>query len=61
MSTNDYIEHVKNEFAIGKRFIELPCANPFTFRKRLYKASRRRGILWMFATSDKSVFVIATL
>lgn len=57
MSTNDYIEQVKNEFAAGKRFVEIFSENPFLLRKRLYAAVRRRGLLWLFSICDKSLFI----
>lgn len=61
MTVSDYIEIIKTEFSHGKRYIELPSSDPHNFRKRIYEASRRRGLLWMFATCEKSIFVIATV
>jgi len=58
MSMSDYIEYIKSEFASGKTYVELQSDKPFYFRELLRKAVRRRGLLWEFATTDKSVFVI---
>ena len=61
MSVGEYISIIEKEFNDGKRFIELSSSDPMKLRKRIYEACRRRGLLWTFATSDKSIFVIATL
>jgi hypothetical protein len=58
MKISNYIEQIKTEFASGKTFVELQSDNPISFRFYLYKAARRRGLLWSFAVSEKSVFVI---
>jgi len=56
-----WIEQIKIEFSSGKTFVEIASKDPRAFRRLLYKAVRRRGLLWTFATTDKSVFVRATL
>jgi len=58
MSMADYIDYVKSKFAKGETYVELKSDNPFYFRELLRKAVRRRGLLWGFATTEKSVFVI---
>lgn len=58
MTKQEQIEEIKRQFATGQRFIELPHNDPVAFRRTLYRAVRRRGLLWMFATSNNSVFVI---
>lgn len=51
------IEAIKNEFEDGASLIEIQCNNPGTYRDLLYKATRRRGLLWSFAVGDKSLFI----
>ena len=58
MTIAKYIDQIKNEFATGKKFIELQSDNPVALQRLLYKAARRRGLLWSFAVSEISVFVI---
>lgn len=58
MTTSDYINCVRAQFAQGKTFVELISPDdPVNFRKRMYEASRRRGLLWMFAICDNSLFI----
>lgn len=58
MKIGDYINLVQREFELGKSFVELHSPERTErFRKRLYRAARRRGLLWMFSICDQSLFV----
>lgn len=52
------IDEIKKRFEAGERIIEIMCDDPLSFRRNLYKATRRRGLLWRFAVTEKSIFVI---
>jgi hypothetical protein len=54
---NNLIESLESQLE-SRPFVELPSKNPLRDRDNLYDSARRRGKLWRFATTEKSVFVV---
>ncbi len=53
------IDQIARLFASGNDWVEIRYIGDVSkFRKSLYGAVRRRGLLWSFAVCDESLFVI---
>ncbi len=54
----DYIDQIAEKFANGHQVVEIRVSEDHDkFRRKLYGAARRRGLLWRFALTDIGVAV----